>query len=83
MCGIAGVVALRDRVPPPGMEGIQAMVRALRRRGPAEFGLYRDRRAGLGHVTGAIMHRTVVDRLAGPVRGKVAGGGTTEASPRP
>jgi len=50
MCGIAGVVALRDSLPPPAIGDLRAMVGALRHRGPDEFGLYRDRRAGLGHA---------------------------------
>jgi asparagine synthase (glutamine-hydrolysing) len=50
MCGIAGCVALRDGVPPPPLEDLTAMVGALRHRGPDEFGLYRDARAGLGHA---------------------------------
>jgi asparagine synthase (glutamine-hydrolysing) len=55
MCGIAGVVALRDGLPPPAIEEIQAMVGALRHRGPDEFGLYRDARAGLGHARLSIL----------------------------
>lgn len=50
MCGIAGSVALRDETPPPALDDLAAMVAALRHRGPDEFGLYRDRRAGLGHA---------------------------------
>jgi asparagine synthase (glutamine-hydrolysing) len=50
MCGIAGSVALRDDMPPPEVSDLVAMVGALRHRGPDEFGLYRDRRAGLGHA---------------------------------
>ncbi len=50
MCGVAGIVALRDDVEPPTPEAIRSMVGALRHRGPDEFGLYRDRRAGLGHA---------------------------------
>jgi asparagine synthase (glutamine-hydrolysing) len=50
MCGIAGMVALREGVPPPSVDDLAAMVGALRHRGPDEFGLYRDRRAGLGHA---------------------------------
>jgi len=50
MCGIAGCVALRDRVGPPAREDLVAMVGALRHRGPDEFGLYRDARAGLVHA---------------------------------
>jgi asparagine synthase (glutamine-hydrolysing) len=50
MCGIAGVVALRDGLPPPALDDLRAMVTAVRHRGPDEFGLYRDHRAGLGHA---------------------------------
>lgn len=50
MCGIAGVVSLREGLPPPAIADIRAMVGALRHRGPDEFGLYRDSRAGLGHA---------------------------------
>lgn len=50
MCGIAGSVALHDETPPPALEDLAAMVGALRHRGPDEFGLYRDRRTGLGHA---------------------------------
>ena len=50
MCGIAGVVSLREDLPPPALEDLGAMVGALRHRGPDEFGLFRDPRAGLGHA---------------------------------
>jgi asparagine synthase (glutamine-hydrolysing) len=50
VCGIAGSVALRDDMPPPALADLVAMVGALRHRGPDEFGLYRDRRVGLGHA---------------------------------
>src|SRR5512142_3165123 len=50
MCGIAGFVALRDDAPPPAVEALEAMAASLRHRGPDEFGLYRDRRAGLAHA---------------------------------
>ncbi len=50
MCGIAGSVALHDEIPPPELTDLAAMVGAVRHRGPDEFGLYRDRRAGLGHA---------------------------------
>lgn len=50
MCGIAGVLALRDGGPPPRLEDLHAMLGALRHRGPDEFGLYRDARAGLAHA---------------------------------
>src|SRR3954470_15522222 len=50
MCGIAGVVALREGLPAPELATIRSMVGALRHRGPDEFGFYRDRRAALGHA---------------------------------
>lgn len=50
MCGIAGAVALRDGTAPLSVEDLSAMVGALRHRGPDEFGMYRDRRAALGHA---------------------------------
>jgi asparagine synthase (glutamine-hydrolysing) len=50
MCGIAGCVALRDGVAPPAREDLTAMVASIRHRGPDEFGLYRDGRAGLVHA---------------------------------
>ncbi|HEY6006033.1 MAG TPA: asparagine synthase (glutamine-hydrolyzing) [Anaeromyxobacter sp.] len=50
MCGIGGVVALRDGLAPPSLEDLGAMAGALRHRGPDEFGLYRDTRAGLVHA---------------------------------
>ena len=50
MCGIAGVVSLRDDLPPPELDQLARMAGALRHRGPDEFGVYRDRRAGLAHA---------------------------------
>ena len=50
MCGIAGVVALAEGLPPPDLACLQAMVAALEHRGPDEFGYYRDSLAGLGHA---------------------------------
>src|SRR5512141_141235 len=50
MCGIAGIVSLRDGAPPPALGDLEAMVGALGHRGPDERGLYRDARAGLGHA---------------------------------
>jgi asparagine synthase (glutamine-hydrolysing) len=50
MCGIAGSLALRPGAPPPDRRALEAMLGALRHRGPDEFGLYRDRRAGLAHA---------------------------------
>lgn len=50
MCGIAGVVSLRDDLAPPSLEQLTRMAGALYHRGPDEFGLYRDDRAGLAHA---------------------------------
>jgi asparagine synthase (glutamine-hydrolysing) len=50
MCGIAGIVNLSAALPPPSRELVRSMVRAIRHRGPDEFGLYRDGRAALGHA---------------------------------
>src|SRR5690242_4208495 len=50
MCGIAGIVALRDWSGPPGRESLLQMAAVLRHRGPDEAGLYRDSRAGLVHT---------------------------------
>jgi asparagine synthase (glutamine-hydrolysing) len=55
MCGIAGIVALRKGLAPPPLEALQAMAGALRHRGPDEFGLYRDARAGLAHARLSIL----------------------------
>jgi asparagine synthase (glutamine-hydrolysing) len=50
MCGIAGVVSLREGLAPPTLEQLGAMCGALRHRGPDEFGVYRDALAGLAHA---------------------------------
>jgi len=50
MCGIAGIVSLRDGLEPSGIGQLGSMVAALRHRGPDEAGAYRDERAGLGHA---------------------------------
>ncbi len=60
MCGIAGVVNLSAAVAPPPRELVARMVRAMRHRGPDEFGLYRDGRAALGHA-----RLSIVDLAAG------------------
>jgi asparagine synthase (glutamine-hydrolysing) len=50
MCGIAGSIALREGLPPPDLADVEAMLGALRHRGPDEFGLYWDHHAALGHA---------------------------------
>jgi asparagine synthase (glutamine-hydrolysing) len=49
MCGIAGLVNLKD-LPPPDPGLLRRMAGAVRHRGPDEFGIYRDARAGLAHA---------------------------------
>ncbi len=50
MCGIAGIVSLAASAAPPTEEALGRMAGALWHRGPDEFGLYRDSRAGLAHA---------------------------------
>lgn len=50
MCGIAGVMHRREGLAPPGFGPLELMAGALGHRGPDEFGLYRDRLAGLAHA---------------------------------
>lgn len=49
MCGIAGIVGLSASAPFPSREALVRMASALSHRGPDEFGVYRDDRAGLAH----------------------------------
>lgn len=49
MCGLAGVLNLREATP-PSLETGQAMLAALRHRGPDGFGLYRDPDVLLGNA---------------------------------
>jgi asparagine synthase (glutamine-hydrolysing) len=50
MCGIAGIVGLRDGGLPPDRGALQRMVGSLTHRGPDELGLFRDAQAGLVHA---------------------------------
>jgi asparagine synthase (glutamine-hydrolysing) len=50
MCGIAGIVNRRADLPPPDLDTLGVMAGALQHRGPDEFGVYRDRQAGLSHA---------------------------------
>lgn len=49
MCGIAGIVGLRDSIPLPDREALIRMAGSLRHRGPDEFGMFRDARCGFAH----------------------------------
>jgi asparagine synthase (glutamine-hydrolysing) len=49
MCGIAGLVTLREGLEAPTRELLTRMAGALTHRGPDEFGVFRDSRAGLAH----------------------------------
>lgn len=50
MCGIAGIVGISNRAAAPSHEALVRMASALTHRGPDEFGVYRDDRAGLAHA---------------------------------
>ncbi len=50
MCGIAGVMNRRAGLEPPALDELGTMAGALNHRGPDEFGIYRDRQAGLAHA---------------------------------
>jgi asparagine synthase (glutamine-hydrolysing) len=50
VCGIAGVLSLRPGAPAPCRAACEAMVGALRHRGPDELGVYRDAWVALGHA---------------------------------
>ncbi len=60
MCGIAGIVTTSGDLAPPELESLELMAGALRHRGPDEFGLYRDRHAGLAHA-----RLSIIDLSAG------------------
>ncbi|NUP04798.1 MAG: asparagine synthase (glutamine-hydrolyzing) [Polyangiaceae bacterium] len=50
MCGIAGFISLREGMPGPTPEALTRMAAAMFHRGPDEFGVYCDDRAGLAHA---------------------------------
>lgn len=50
MCGIAGIVNLQPGLPGPTREALARMAGAIEHRGPDEFGVYRDAKAGLAHA---------------------------------
>src|SRR6266550_3040631 len=49
MCGVVGILRSEDSLPTP-RESIEAMVAAVRHRGPEAAGLYLDDRISLGHA---------------------------------
>jgi len=49
MCGIVGVLNLRDH-PPAEETTLRRMLGTIRHRGPEEFGIYRDAHVGLGNA---------------------------------
>jgi asparagine synthase (glutamine-hydrolysing) len=50
MCGIAGIVNLRENQPGPELDRLKSMIGAQLHRGPDECGIYLDDRAGLTHA---------------------------------
>lgn len=58
MCGIAGIVDLKAGGTAPAREALVRMASALEHRGPDEFGIYRDRHAGLAHARLSIIDLT-------------------------
>ncbi len=58
MCGIAGIINFGDQRPPPDLDRLRGMARALRHRGPDDSAIYRDRRAGLVHTRLSIIDLT-------------------------
>lgn len=50
MCGIAGIINISDSIEAPSKKQLESMINAIRHRGPDEFGMYRDRFAGLVHA---------------------------------
>ncbi len=58
MCGIAGIVNLIDNREPPAKELLTSMIGMMRHRGPDEYGMFRDARAGLVHARLSIIDLT-------------------------
>lgn len=58
MCGIAGIVALNAGAAGPDRDALAQMAGAIHHRGPDEFGMYRDDRAGLAHARLSIVDLT-------------------------
>src|SRR5512142_561126 len=58
MCGIAGIVNLTDHGETPSRELLTRMIGMIRHRGPDEYGMFRDARAGLVHARLSIIDLT-------------------------
>ncbi len=50
MCGIVGQLNLASSHPPVDPANLRQMLALIRHRGPDQFGIYHDRRAGLGNA---------------------------------
>jgi len=50
MCGIGGIVDVRGTGRTPARDALVRMCSSLHHRGPDEFGVYRDERAGFAHA---------------------------------
>ena len=50
MCGIAGIVNLRNNSMEVSTDTLKRMLYSIRHRGPDEFGIYRDGQAGIAHA---------------------------------
>ena len=74
MCGVAGIVALHAGAEPPPRSALLRMAGALEHRGPDEFGVYRDSRAGLAHA-----RLSIIDLASGQ---QPMGDGKNEADSR-
>jgi len=61
MCGIAGIVNLKES-PPVEIETLAKMLASIRHRGPDSTGIYRDSHAGLGSVRLMIIDLTGGDQ---------------------
>jgi asparagine synthase (glutamine-hydrolysing) len=64
MCGIAGILNLRE-AEPVSKDTILSMLATLRHRGPDGFGVYRDRKVGLGSARLSIIDLSGGDQPIG------------------
>ncbi len=71
MCGIAGIVSLREGLTPPSIESLRRMAGAMHHRGPDEFGVYRDAHAGLAHARLSIIDLATGQQPLGNLDGSI------------